>query len=70
MLLNDLLDFSRLDVGRFEIETKPFPLRRTIDEAMHILALRAEEKGLALSCIWTPRFPTTWRATAGVSNRS
>ncbi len=40
MLLNDLLDFSRLDVGRFEIECEPFPLRRTIDEAMHILALR------------------------------
>eukprot|EP00913_Durusdinium_trenchii_P010940 g10269.t1 len=49
-LLNDLLDFSRMEAGRFEMEPAPFHLRSTLDQTMKMLALRANEKGLELAC--------------------
>ncbi|MFG0332483.1 MAG: response regulator [Maioricimonas sp. JB049] len=48
-LLNDLLDFSRMEAGRFELEHDPFRVRRVVSEAMRILSLRAHEKGLELT---------------------
>lgn len=49
-LLNDLLDFSRMEAGRFEMEHSPFRLRGLLDQTMKMLALRANEKGLELAC--------------------
>ncbi|MCA9228494.1 MAG: PAS domain S-box protein, partial [Planctomycetales bacterium] len=49
-LVNDLLDFSRMEAGRFEIEPEPFHLRQLLDEAMRTLSLRAHERGLELAC--------------------
>lgn len=47
-LLNDLLDVSRLEATRFELENRPFRLRDTVDDAVESLAVRAHEKGLEL----------------------
>lgn len=47
-LLDDLLDFSRMESGLFELDPEPFSLRDTIDAAIKTLALRAYEKGLEL----------------------
>ena len=33
-LLNDLLDFSRMEAGRFDLEPAPFLLRSALDEVM------------------------------------
>lgn len=49
-LLNDILDFSRIEAGRFTLETAPFSLRGTLAAAMKTLSLRAHEKGLELAC--------------------
>lgn len=50
LLVNDILDFSRLEAGRFELEPVPFHLRDLLDEAVKTLSLRACEKGLELIC--------------------
>jgi PAS domain S-box-containing protein len=47
-LLNEILDFSRIEAGRFELESTPFRLRKTVAQAVKTLALRAYEKGLEL----------------------
>jgi PAS domain S-box-containing protein len=47
-LLNEILDFSRIEAGRFELESTPFRLRKTIGQAVKTLAMRAYEKGLEL----------------------
>ncbi len=47
-LLNDILDFSRIEAGKLELERLPFPLRRTLEESVELLAERAERKGLEL----------------------
>ena len=49
-LLNDLLDFSRIEAGRLELEASPFSLRAVLDQTLRPLRVRAEEKGLELGC--------------------
>ena len=49
-LLNDLLDSSKIEAGKLELESSPFSLRRMLDQMMRVLAVRASEAGLAFSC--------------------
>ncbi|HVV99954.1 MAG TPA: response regulator [Planctomycetaceae bacterium] len=48
-LLNEILDFSRLESGRFVLESAPFSLRATMEETVKTLSLHASEKGLELA---------------------
>ena len=47
-LLNEILDLSRIEAGRFELESASFSLRKTIEQAVKALSVRAQEKGLKL----------------------
>ncbi len=49
-LLNEILDFSRIEAGKFELRPAPFRLRAILDETMKVLAIRAHEKGIELAC--------------------
>ncbi|HSA93392.1 MAG TPA: response regulator [Terriglobales bacterium] len=49
-LINDILDYSKVEAGRLEIDRVPFSLRDTLDETVRVLALRAREKRLELAC--------------------
>jgi len=49
-LLNDILDFSRIEAGKLEFERLPFDLRENVAETLKTLAMRAHEKGLELAC--------------------
>ncbi len=44
---NDVLDFSKIESGRFEFERVAFDLSSTLDDVLKTLAHRAERKGLA-----------------------
>lgn len=56
-LLNDLLDFSRMEAGRFELDPEPFSLREVFDRTAKTMSVRADEKGLELSCRVSPDVP-------------
>lgn len=56
-LLNDLLDFSRMEAGKFELDPEPFSVRETLDRTAKTLSLRAHEKGLELACRVDPELP-------------
>jgi PAS domain S-box-containing protein len=56
-LLNDILDFSKIEAGKFDLERIDFRLREAIDETLRTLVLRAEAKGLVLSCQIQPDVP-------------
>jgi two-component system, NarL family, sensor histidine kinase EvgS len=45
-ILDDLLDYSKIEAGRLTIESEPFDLRDLVDTAVGLLAGRAHEKGL------------------------
>ena len=49
-LLNEVLDVSRIEAGRFELEATPFSPQQTVEQVVRTLRVRADEKGLALSC--------------------
>ena len=48
-ILDDLLDFAKIEAGRLVIESEPFDVRDLVDRAVGLLAGRAHEKGLRLS---------------------
>jgi signal transduction histidine kinase/CheY-like chemotaxis protein len=48
-LLNDVLDLSRVEAGRMELEQAPFSLRGVLEEARRAIAPKAAEKKLALT---------------------
>lgn len=50
LLVNDILDFSRLEAGRFELEPTVFNLRDLLDDVVKTLSLRGYEKGLEIVC--------------------
>jgi len=45
-LLNDILDISKIEAGRFELNPIPFSVRQCVQDAVRTLASRAGEKGL------------------------
>ncbi|HEX6901882.1 MAG TPA: response regulator [Thermoanaerobaculia bacterium] len=47
-LINDVLDFSRMESGKVEIERAPFNLQAVIEESLGIVAPLAGRQGLAL----------------------
>jgi two-component system sensor histidine kinase/response regulator len=49
-LINDILDLSKVEAGRLELESVGFDLNEIIDKTIDILAMRANEKGLELAC--------------------
>jgi PAS domain S-box-containing protein len=49
-LLNEVLDLSRMEAGKFQLESAPFNLRATLGHTLKILEMRAHEKGLKLKC--------------------
>jgi signal transduction histidine kinase/CheY-like chemotaxis protein len=48
-VINDVLDFSRVEAGCLELDKSEFSLRQCVEEAVSILALSAREKGLVLT---------------------
>jgi len=56
-LLNDLLDFSRLDAGRMAVEKVPFNLRQTLADTLRLWRPEAARKGLRLRLEGAPRLP-------------
>ena len=53
-LVSDILDLSKIEAGRLEIETRAFDLRGEIDGVIDVFRLRAEEKGLGFPVVIGP----------------
>ncbi len=60
-LLNDVLDFSRIEAGRLELEEIPFEPAALAESVTAALRLRAEAAGLGLRLDLSPDLPTTVR---------
>ena len=61
-LLDDILDFSKLDAGKVEFESAPFSLGTLIDNATSIVEESAVRKGLDLRPWSTTVFRRRWSA--------
>jgi PAS domain S-box-containing protein len=56
-LINDVLDLSKVEAGKLDIETLPFELGEVLGDALKLLALRADKKGLELAWLMQPDVP-------------
>ena len=64
-LIEDLLDYSKIEAGRFELEPQPMSLREIADNVVELLAARAYAKGIGLGCHVAPDVPPTITADPG-----
>ncbi|MEO5348053.1 MAG: ATP-binding protein [Magnetococcus sp. YQC-3] len=56
-VINDVLDFSRIESGRFTLSSLPFSPRQLLEETASLMRMVAEEKGLPLSSEVVPGIP-------------
>jgi PAS domain S-box-containing protein len=57
VLINDLIDLSRIEAGQLEIISRPFNLRLTLERVMEMVEQDAEQKKLKLSINGLPLIP-------------
>jgi len=57
-LLNDILDFTKIEAGKLTMEAIPFPLEQVFDGVAAIMAIQIEDKGLELHFAQGPGVPS------------
>ncbi|MCP4139963.1 MAG: response regulator [Chloroflexi bacterium] len=57
-LLNDILDYSKIEAKKLDLEIIEFDLRSTVEGVAYTIASRAEEKGLELAALVPPDMST------------
>ncbi len=50
VVINDILDYSKIESGHMELEQLPFDLQETVESSVELLALKAQEKNLDVLC--------------------
>jgi signal transduction histidine kinase len=50
-LINDILDLSKIEAGRMELETSEFDLPTTIESTLVLVRERAQRRGIALGLV-------------------
>ncbi|MBW1789908.1 MAG: PAS domain S-box protein, partial [Deltaproteobacteria bacterium] len=58
-LINDILDLSKIEAGKIELEEIPFSLLSVLEDVTSGIALKAEQKGLEFMSFLSPEIP--WR---------
>jgi PAS domain S-box-containing protein len=58
-IINDILDFSKIEAGKLQMDVMTFDLRKSLEEVMRVLAIKAHSKGLELLLRVHPRVPTS-----------
>lgn len=56
-LINDILDYSKIESGKFELELLPFDFQKPLEELVDLLSPKAHEKGIELLLRFKPGIP-------------
>jgi two-component system cell cycle sensor histidine kinase PleC len=59
-LINEILDLSRIEAGRYELHEEPIVLRDIAEECERLLRIRAESKAIRVVENFTPNLPRLW----------
>ncbi len=65
-LIDEILDFSRIEAGHLKLDARPFSPYETIQSVVELLAPQAHQKGLELAWLVDPEVP---KALRGDRNR-
>ena len=56
-ILNDILDHSKINAGKLELDVQPFSLRENVGAFLRSMGFRANQKGLELAGYIAPQIP-------------
>jgi signal transduction histidine kinase/CheY-like chemotaxis protein/PAS domain-containing protein len=56
-IINEILDFSRIEAGKLELHTVDFDLTERVEEAVKFISFLADPKGLEVICDVAPNVP-------------
>ncbi|NLI78187.1 MAG: response regulator [Candidatus Riflebacteria bacterium] len=64
-ILNDILDLSKIEAGRLDLESIEFDLRTLVEDTLRLTSFLAREKDLELTARIHPEVPLTLRGDPG-----
>src|SRR5690606_37615701 len=56
-LINEILDLSRIEAGRYQLNEEPLGLVELVEECCRMMELRARNKGLRIAQQFQPGMP-------------
>jgi two-component system cell cycle sensor histidine kinase PleC len=59
-LINEILDLSRVEAGRYELNEEPVTLAHVVAECSHLLLMRAKNRGLTIHENYEADMPLLW----------
>jgi two-component system, cell cycle sensor histidine kinase PleC len=59
-LINEILDLSRIEAGRYELNEESVSLVQVAEECRHLLKLRASNRGITIHDMFEPDMPRLW----------
>jgi two-component system, cell cycle sensor histidine kinase PleC len=59
-LINEILDLSRIEAGRHELNEEPISLVHVVDDCHRLLKLRAANRGLVIHDVFETELPPLW----------
>jgi two-component system cell cycle sensor histidine kinase PleC len=59
-LINEILDLSRIEAGRYELNEESVSLTGVVEECHHLLTLRAKNRGVAIHEVFEVDLPRLW----------
>jgi len=59
-LINEILDLSRIEAGRYELNEEPVSLASVVEDCHHLLNLRAKNRGIIIHEAFEPELPRIW----------
>ncbi len=59
-LINEILDLSRIEAGRFELKEEAVALDQIVEDCRHLLNLRARKRNLTIEEAVEPNLPRIW----------
>lgn len=63
-VLNDVLDYSKIEAGKLELESVHYPVRRLIDDTANIFSVVAKDRELYFNVYVSPRVPASIKGDA------
>ncbi len=64
-IINDILDLSKIEAGKLEMENIDFDIRVAVEGVIDIFSIKTEKKGLELSCFISPEVSSLLRGDPG-----
>jgi two-component system cell cycle sensor histidine kinase PleC len=59
-LINEILDLSRIEAGRYELNEEAVSLVVVVEDCHHLLKLRAQNRGITIHEMFEPDLPRLW----------